>query len=151
MAPVIEALQALKGVRLLTAITLVTELGDLSRFDKPRQLMAFLGLVPSENSSGERVRRGGITKAGNTHARKALIEAAWAYRHPARIGRRLQMRSETLPTSIRDIAWKAQLRLTSRYRKLSARMKPPAVVITALARELAGFVWAIARLRPIGS
>jgi len=151
MAPVIEALQALKGVRLLTAITLVTELGDLSRFDKPRQLMAFLGLVPSENSSGERVRRGSITKAGNTHARKALIEAAWAYRHPARIGRRLQMRSETLPTSIRDIAWKAQLRLTSRYRKLSARMKPPTVVITALARELAGFVWAIARLRPIGS
>ncbi len=151
MAPVIEALQALKGVQLLTAVTLVTELGDLTRFAKPRQLMAFLGLVPSEHSSGEKVRRGGITKAGNTHARKALIEAAWAYRHPARIGRRLQIRSEALPTPIREIAWKAQLRLTSRYRKLSARMKPHAVVVTALARELAGFVWAIARLRPIAS
>jgi transposase len=148
MAPVIAALQALKGVQLLTAITLVTELGDLSRFTTAPELMAFLGLVPSEHSSGPSRRLGGITKCGNSHARKALIEAAWAYRHPARIGRRQQVRSEHLPTLVREIAWKAQLRLTSRYRKLTARAKPNQVVVTALARELAGFVWAIARLYP---
>jgi transposase len=145
MAPVIEALQALRGVKLLTAITLVTELGDLSRFERPRQLMAFVGLVPSEHSTGGKRRLGAITKCGNTHARRALVEAAWAYRHPARIGRRIQLRSEKLPTEIRDIAWKAQLRLSARYRKLLARAKPNQLIVTALARELSGFVWAIAR------
>ncbi len=135
MAPVVAALQALRGVKLVTAITLITELGDLARFDRPRQLMAFLGLVPSEHSSGGKRRLGAITKCGNTHARKALVEAAWAYRHPARIGRRLQVRSEALPTEIREIAWKAQLRLSARYRKLALRAKPTQLIITALARE----------------
>lgn len=149
MAPVLAALQALRGVKLVTAITLITELGDLSRFARPRQLMAFLGLVPSEHSSGGKRRLGAITKCGNTHARKALVEAAWAYRHPARIGRRLQIRSEALPSEIRAIAWKAQLRLSSRYRKLALRGKSSQLIVTALARELSGFVWDIARKTPL--
>jgi transposase len=144
-APVVAALQALRGIDTIAAITLITELGDLTRFDSPRQLMAFLGLVPSEHSTGSRRRLGAITKCGNAHARRVLIEAAWAYRHPARIGRRLLDRSEALPAEIRSIAWKAQLRLSTRYRRLVARAKPHQVVVTALARELAGFLWAIAR------
>ncbi len=151
MAPVVDALQALRGVKLITAITLVTELGDLSRFHNPRQLMAFLGLVPSEHSTGEKRRLGAITKCGNTHARKALVEAAWAYRHPAKIGRSLQKRSENLPSDIRTIAWKAQLRLTARYRKLLRRAKPTQLIVTALARELSGFVWDIARRTPFNA
>jgi transposase len=107
--------------------------------------MAFLGLVPSEHTTGKRRRLGAITKCGNAHARRTLVEAAWAYRHPARIGRRLLNRSEKLPESIRAIAWKAQLRLAARYRRLAARGKPHQVVVTAIARELSGFVWAIAR------
>ena len=146
-APVVAALQALRGVDTIAAIILVTELGDLTRFDSPRELMAFLGLVPSEHSTGSRRRLGAITKCGNAHARRTLVEAAWAYRHPARIGRRLLNRSEKLPESIRAIAWKAQLRLTARYRRLAARGKPHQVVVTAIARELSGFVWAIARSR----
>ncbi len=152
-APVVAALQALRGIDRIAAIILITELGDLTRFDSPRQLMAFLGLVPSEQSTpnttggtaGSRRRLGAITKCGNAHARRVLVEAAWAYRHPARIGRRLLDRSAGLPAEIRAIAWKAQLRLSARYRKLVARAKPHQVVVTALARELAGFVWAIAR------
>lgn len=144
-APVVDALQALRGVDQIAAIQLLTELGDLARFDSPRQLMAFLGLVPSEHSTGGRRRLGAITKCGNAHARRALVEAAWAYRHPARIGRRLLNRSEKLPAPVRTIAWKAQLRLAARYRRLAARGKPHQVVVTAIARELAGFVWAIAR------
>lgn len=144
-APVVAALQALRGVDTIAAITLVTELGDLARFDSPRELMAFLGLVPSEHSTGGRRRLGAITKCGNAHARRTLVEAAWAYRHPARIGRRLLNRSEHLPAAIRAIAWKAQLRLAARYRRLAARGKPHQVVVTAIARELSGFLWAIAR------
>ncbi len=105
---VVDALQAMRGIDTIAAITLVTELGDLTRFDSPRELMAFLGLVPSEHSSGGRRRLGAITKCGNSHARRTLVEAAWAYRHPARIGRRLLLRSEKLPVPIRAIAWKAQ-------------------------------------------
>jgi transposase len=144
-ASVVEALQAMRGLDAIAAITLVTELGDLTRFGSARELMAFLGLVPSESSTGGRRRLGGITKCGNAHARRTLIEAAWAYRHPARVGRRLLQRSEKLPPPIRAIAWKAQLRLATRYRRLAARGKPHQVVVTAIARELAGFLWAIAR------
>ena len=130
---------------LVNAATLIAELGDLTRFADARQLMAFLGLVPSENSSGGAVSRGGITKTGNTAARRVLVEAAWTYRFPARISRQQCLRQEALPKPVRDIAWKAQLRLCARYRKLALARKPANVVTTAIARELAGFVWAIAR------
>jgi transposase len=147
-APVVDALQALRGVSFVTAVGLVVEIGDIRRFEHPRQLMAFLGLVPSEHSSGPSVRRGGITKAGNPHARRLLAEAAWAYQGTARISRHLLMRQEALPKPICDIAWKAQLRLTSRFRKLIARGKAKPKVATAVARELTGFIWAIAREVP---
>ena len=145
LAPVVAALQTMRGMALVTAATLITELGDLSRFANPRQLMAYLGLVPSEHSSGASVRRGGITKAGNGAARRLLIEAAWSYRFPARISRELLLRQENQPKPIRDIAWKGQLRLCARYRKLARTGKPANIVTTAIARELTGFVWAIAR------
>jgi transposase len=145
MAPVVEALQAMRGVALIVAVTLVAEVGDFSRFSNPRQLMAYLGLVPSEQSSGVTVRRGGITKAGNALARRALIEGAWTYRMQARISRKLHDRIEALPQAIRDIAWKAQVRLCARYRKLTAAGKAKVVVTTAIAREMTGFLWAIAR------
>src|SRR3712207_1586383 len=109
MAPVVEAYQALRGVALLTAVTFVAEIGDVRRFESPRQLMAYLGLVPCESSTGERVRRGGITKAGNPRARRVLIEGAWTYRFPARLSRLLQERQEGLPAVVRAIAWKAQV------------------------------------------
>jgi len=147
-APVVDALQALCGVSLVTAVGLVAEIGDIRRFDHPRQLMAFLGLVRSEYSSGPRVRRGGITKAGNPHARRLLAEAAWAYQGVPRIGRQVLYRQEALPKTICDIAWKAQLRLTSRFRTLVARGKATPKVATAVARELTGFIWAIAREVP---
>jgi transposase len=145
MAPVVAAFQAMRGVGFLTATTLVAEAGDIRRFDHPRQLMAFLGLVPSERSTGETRRQGGITKTGNTRARKALIEAAWTYRHSAGIGDRHQRRQAELPERIREIAWKAQARLCSRYRRLVAKGKKTTVATTAIARELAAFLWAIAR------
>jgi transposase len=145
LAPVVRALQALRGVALVNAATMVAELGDLTRFANPRQLMAYLGLVPSEHSSGQSRRQGGITKAGNGAARRMLIEAAWSYRFPARVSRVLLLRQEGLPKPIRETAWKAQLRLCRRYRQLANRGKPATVVTTAIARELAGFVWAIAR------
>ena len=147
-APVVDALQALRGVSFVTAVGLVTEVGDIRRFTHPRELMAYLGLVPSEYSSGPNVRRGGITKAGNPHARRLLAEAAWAYQGVPRIGRQMLYRQETLPKPICDIAWKAQLRLTSRFRKLVARGKAKPKVATAIARELTGFIWAIAREVP---
>ena len=142
---VVAALQTMRGMALVNAATLIAELGDLSRFANPRQLMAYLGLVPSEHSSGASVRRGGITKAGNRAARRLLIEAAWSYRFPARLSRELLLRQERQPKPIREIAWKAQLRLCARYRRLARTGKPANVVTTAIARELAGFVWAIAR------
>jgi transposase len=143
MAPVVTAYQAMRGVDLITAVTFVVEIGDVRRFDSPRQLMAYLGLVPSENSTGERVRRGGITKAGNSRARRALVEAAWSYRFPARMSRLMQERQADAPKAVRDIAWKAQVRLCGRYRKLMAAGKLKTVVTTAIAREMAGFLWAI--------
>jgi transposase len=114
MAPVVTAIQAMRGVAFINAITIVAEIGDLARFTNPRQLMAYLGLVPSEHSTGDSLRRGGITKAGNNQARRALIEGAWTYRMQARISRKLHDRIEGLPKSIRDIAWKAQVRLCAR-------------------------------------
>jgi transposase len=143
--PVVEALQALRGVQFTVAVTTVAELGDLSRFDNPRQLMKFLGLIPSEYSSAERRRQGSITKAGNTHARRALVEGAWAYRYPAKVSRHLQLRLETQPKAIQDISWKAQVRLCKRYRRLMARGKHANQVVVAIARELVGFMWAIAK------
>jgi transposase len=145
LAPVVAALQTLRGITLVDAATLIAELGDLSRFANPRQLMAYLGLVPCEHSSGASVRRGGITKAGNNAARRRLIEASWTYSFPARVSRELLLRQERQPKLIREIARKAQLRLCARYRRLARTGKPANVVTTAIARELSGFVWAIAR------
>ena len=145
LAMVVHALQALRGMALVAAATLVAELGDITRFANPRQLMGYLGLVPSEHSSGGTRRQGGITKAGNGAARRMLIEAAWSYRFPARISREQLLRQEGLAKPIRDTAWKAQERLCRRYRKLARAGKQPTVVTAAIARELAGFVWAIAR------
>ena len=141
--PVIEALMALRGVNLLTAVTIVAEIGDLTRFANAPQLMAYLGLVPSEHSSGASVRRGGITKTGNSHVRRVLIEAAWTYRHAARKTAALQRRAERTPQAVQDIAWAAQKRLCQRYRLLHAKGKLPVQVCTAVARELAGFIWAV--------
>ena len=146
MAPVVAALQAMRGVALVVAVTVVAEVGDSRRFANARQLMAYLGLVPSEHSSGTSVRRGGITKAGNVLARRVLIEGAWTYRMPARVSRKLHDRNEKLSPAIRDIAWKGQIRLCSRYRRLAAAGKRKVVVTTAIAREMVGFIWAIARI-----
>ncbi len=149
--PVVQALQALRGVQWLVAITVVAELGDLTRFDSPRQLSAFVGLIPSEYSSGSARRQGGITKAGNSRARRALIEGAWAYRHPAKVSEHIQRRIDSLPKPIQDLGWKAQVRLCKRYRRLVARGKHPNVVVTAIARELIAFMWAIAKAVPVGA
>lgn len=143
MAPVVAAFQAMRGVALMSAVTFVAEIGDIRRFENPRQLMAYLGLVPSESSTGERVKRAGITKAGNSRARRALVEGAWTYRYPARISSTIQARLEGLPRPVREIAWKAQIRLCARYRNLSTAGKLKTVVVTAIAREMAAFLWAI--------
>src|SRR6266704_2110914 len=137
LAPVVNALQGLRGVQFTVAVTTVAELGDLTRFDTPRQLMSYLGLTPLEYSSGERRRQGGITKAGNTHARRALVEGAWAYRYPAKVSRHLQLRLEKLPAEVQAIAWKAQVRLCKRYRQMTARGKHVNEVVVAIAREIA--------------
>ena len=143
--PVVTALQALRGIDVVSAIGLVAEIGDIGRFAHPRQLMGYLGLVPSEHSSGDRVSRGSITKTGNAHARRLLTEAAWNYRFKPRIGYRAQRRQEGLPQAIRDMAWKAQLRLSTRFARLNARGVQINKVCVAVARELSGFIWAIAR------
>lgn len=143
MRAVIEALQALRGIAKIAAVTVVAELGELSRFSKARQLMGYSGLVPSEHSSGQSTRRGGITKTGNAHLRRVLVESAWTYRHRPGIGPALRSRQKQLPEDIKAIAWKAQHRLCGRYHRLSARRKPAQQVVTAIARELLGFVWAI--------
>jgi transposase len=143
-APVVEAIQALRGIQFIAAVTLIAELGDLSRFDNPRQLMSYLGLVPSEHSSGERRRQGSITKTGNAHARRVLVEGAWAYRYPAKVSCHLQLRLEKVPKVIQDISWKAQVRLCKRYRRLVARGKNVNQVVVAIAREMAAFMWAVA-------
>jgi transposase len=149
LAPVVEALQALRGVQFTVAVTTVAELGDLTRFENPRQLMSYLGLTPSEYSTGERRRQGGITKAGNTHARRALIEGAWASRYPAKVSRHLQLRLEKVSKPIQDLSWQAQVRLCKRYRQLSARGKNANLVVVAIARELSAFMWAIAQEVPL--
>lgn len=145
MAPVVKALQAMRGVSLLVAATTVAELGDLNRFDHPSKLMAHLGLIPSEHSSGDSVKRGSITKTGNGHVRRVLVEAAQAYRLPARVSRILLKRQEGLDPEVIKIAWKAQVRLCDRYRRLAGKGKPKNVVTIAIARELAAFIWAITR------
>ncbi|MFQ5344162.1 MAG: IS110 family transposase [Anaerolineae bacterium] len=149
LGAVVEALQALRGVQFTVAVTTVAEIGDLTRFDNPRERMKFLGLIPSEYSSGEQRRQGSITKAGNTHARRVLVEGAWAYRYPAKVSRHLQLRLEKQPKRIQDISWKAQVRLCKRYRRLGARGKHANVVTVAIARELAACMWAVAREVPI--
>jgi transposase len=136
LAPVVAALQTMRGMALVNAATVIAELGDLSRFANTCQLMAYLGLVPSEHSSGTSVRCGGITKAGNRAVRRLLIEAVWCYRFPAWISRDLRLRQEDQPNSIRDIAWKGQMRLCARYRRLARTGKPANVVTTAIARQV---------------
>ena len=145
LSPVVEALQALRGVQFTVAVTTVAELGDLTRFENPRQLMNYLGLTPSEYSSGGRRQQGSMTKTGNTHARRALVEGAWAYRYPAKVSRHLQLRLEKLPKAIQAISWKAQVRLCKRYRQLMAKGKHANQVVVAIARELSAFMWAIAK------
>ncbi len=150
LASIVSALQASRGVSMVVAVTVLAELGDLSRFKKPSQLMAHLGLIPSEHSSGTIIKRGGITKTGNGHARKALVEAAWAYRMPARVSRFLLTRQQGLPEKVCRISWNAQVRLCARFRRLTAQGKSRQVVVTAIARELSAFLWAIAKqVQPI--
>jgi transposase len=149
LSPVVEALQALRGVPVTVAVTTVAALGDLTRCDTPREFMQFLGLVPSEYSTGERRRQGAITNAGNTHARRALVEGAWAYRYPATGRRHLQRRLETQPKAMQDISGKAQGRLCKRYRRLMARGKHAHQVVVAIARAWVGFMWAMAKLVPV--
>jgi transposase len=144
LAPVVNAIQAMRGIGFIAAVTILAEIGDLSRFDNPRQLMGYLGLTPSEDSTGDSIRRGGITKAGNGRVRRILVESAWTYRFPARIGAAKLAKIEGLPKPVVDIAWKAQTRLCARYRALVAKGKKPTVAVTAIAREMAAFIWAIA-------
>ena len=149
LRPVVEALMALRGVQMITAMTVLAELGDLTRFDSPSQLMAYLGLVPSEHSSGHSKRQGGITKTGNGHVRRVLVEAAWAYRFPARKSYAIQRRAEQSSDNVQAIAWHAQKRLCGRYRHLIGAGKNTPLATTAVARELAGFIWAIACEVPV--
>jgi transposase len=144
-APVGEAIQALRGVQLLAAVTLIAELGGLTRCETPRQLMSSLGRAPSEHSSGERRRQGSSTKTGTAHARRVLGEGAWASRSPAKVSRPRQLRLEKVPKMIQDTSWKAQVRRCKRYRRLVARGEQVNPVVVAIARAMAAFVWAIAR------
>ena len=143
MRAVIAALQALRGVAQVSAATIVAELGQVSRFGRPSQLMSYSGTVASEHSSGDRIRRGGITKTGNAHLRRIVIEAAWAYRHRPARGRALLKRQQPVSEEVKAIAWKAQHRVHARYRTLTARGKNKQQVVTAVGRELLGFIWAI--------
>ena len=144
-APQVAALQALRGIDVICAIALMAEIGDFSRFEHPRKLMGYLGLSPSERSSGERVARGGITKAGNGRARRLLTEAAWNYRFQPRLGVRARQRQDGLSPQVREIGWQAQVRLSARFAKLCARGLQKNKACVAIARELSGFVWATAR------
>lgn len=150
LRPVAEAFMALRGISLIAAMTMLAEVGDITRFDSPKQLMAFLGLVPSEHSSGGSRRQGSITKTGNSHARRIMVEASWAYRYPARKTRTIQRRAERTDPDIQHIAWKAQKRLCGRYSDLVTGGKNASLATTAVARELAGFLWDIARHTPVG-
>jgi transposase len=144
----VQVLQACRGIQLIHAVRIVAELGDLSRFGHPRQLMAYLGLIPSEDSSADRRHQGAITKAGNASARRALVEAAWAYQYRAAVTWVIARRQSSVPKPILDIAWKAQLRLCTRFQRLAARGLNRNKIVVAIARELAGFVWAIAHYQP---
>jgi len=143
MRAVIQALQALRGIAQVAAVSIVAEVGEVSRFTRARQLMGYGGITASEHSSGEGSWRGGITKTGNAHLRRVVVEAAWAYRHRPSLGVALRKRQEVVSEEIREIAWKAQHRLHTRYRKLTARGKDKGKVVTAIGRELLGFIWAI--------
>jgi transposase len=145
LAEVVTALTAMRGMDLISAATFLAEIGDLSRFQTPRELMAYLGLVPSEDSTGDTIKRGPITKAGNRRARAMLVECSWSYQHPPRVGRAKQQKLDAAPPAVREIAWKAQCRLSGRYRTLIRRGKLKTVAITAVAREFAGFIWAVNR------
>ena len=143
LTPLVQALQALRGVQLIAAMTLVAELQDFGRFANPRQLMGYVGLVPGEDSSGPRRRQGSITKAGNSAARRMLVEVAWHYQHSPRVSPIIAVRQDQLPKAVTDIAWKAQLRLNAKFRRLVARRVMKTKAVVAVARELSGFVWAI--------
>jgi transposase len=143
MQAVVQGLQALRGIALISAVTIVAEVGQVSRFQNARQLMGYSGAVPRENSSGQRTQRGSITKAGNAHLRRIAIEAAWSYRLRPAVGPALRKRQEGVPEEIKEIAWKAQMRLTRRYARLAAVGKDQRKIVTAIGRELLGFVWAI--------
>lgn len=145
LAEVVTALMAMRGLDLISAATFLAEIGDLSRFQHPGELMGYLGLVPSENSTGDKIKRGSITKAGNRRARRMLVECSWSYQHPPRVGQEKQEKVAAAPRAVREIAWKAQCRLHGRYRALVRRGKLKTVAITAVARELAGFIWAVSR------
>src|SRR5262245_36067318 len=145
LAKLVTAVQAVRGFDLIAAVTIVAETGDLSRFQNPRELMGYLGLVPSESSTGDKVKRGGITKAGNARARRILVEAAWSYRYPPRVSRDKQPKVMAVPRPVREIAWKAQTRLCGRFQSLARKGKRPTIVATAIARELSAFIWAINR------
>jgi len=145
LAEVVTALMAMRGLDFVSATTFLAEVGDLSRFQTPRQLMGYLGLVPSEYSTGDKVKRGGITKAGNRRARRILVECSWSYRHPPRVGTKKLAKLAAVPPAVREIAWKAQSRLTSRFRALTKGGKQATVVATAVARELSAFIWAVNR------
>jgi transposase len=140
---VVKGLQALRGIAEISAVTIVAELGNIARFETPRQLMGYSGAVPTEDSSGQRTRRGSITKTGNAHLRRIIVEAAWSYRYRPAIGPRLRKRQEGVSEEIKEIAWKAQVRLSKRYARLAAAGKDQRKIITAVGRELLGFIWAI--------
>jgi len=145
LAEVVTAVMALRGIDLVAATIFLAEIGDLARFQTPRELMAYLGLVPSEESTGDTVKRGPITKTGNRRARRILVECSWSYQHPPRVGKKKQEKVAAAAPAVREIAWKAQHRLYTRYRALTRRGKLKTVAVTAVARELAGFIWAISR------
>lgn len=150
LSEVVTALMAMRGIDLISATTFLAEIGDLSRFHSPRELMAYLGLVPSENSTGETIRRGPITKTGNRRARRMLVECSWSYQHPPRVGKKKLDKVAAVPSQVREIAWKAQCRLNARYRALTRKGKTKTVAITAVAREFAGFIWAVSREVTLG-
>jgi transposase len=145
LKPVVKALQGLRGIQLISAVVLAAEIGNFRRFATARAFMAYLGLVPTEHSSGEKRQQGRITKSGNRHARRILVESAWSYRFRPTMSREIRLRNEGLPPAVRSAAWKAQQRLNARYKKLTGRGKTKQQTVTALARELAGFVWHVAR------
>ena len=152
LAGVVTALMAMRGLDLVSATTFLAEIGDLSRFQSPRELMAYLGLVPSEASTGDTIRRGSITKTGNHRARRILVECSWSYQHAPRVGKKKLEKVAAAPPAVREIAWKAQCRLCARYRALIRKGKPKNVAVTAIAREFAGFIWAVSReVAPAGA